>query len=77
MLVRLDVVVVDDMEGVGPIDPFTNALGPYTNALAQAAHIVGVLIVPDGHKAWVLAELAVREVIASLLIEDRHLPHDE
>ena len=49
--IRRDVIVVDNMEGVGPIDSFTDALGNYTNALAQAAHIVGVRSGPYGHKS--------------------------
>ena len=48
---RWDVIVVDNMEGVGPIDSFTDALGTYTNALAQAAHIVGVRSGPYGRKS--------------------------
>ena len=75
--VRWDIVVVDNVEGVGPIDPFADALGSCTDALSQTAHLVGVQSGPDGHKAWVLAELAVREVITSLIIEDRHRPHAE
>ena len=75
--VRWYVAVVDDMEGVGTIDPFSNALGPYTNTLAQAVHFVGVRSGLDGRKAWVLAELAVHEVLTSLLIEDRHCPRAE
>ena len=75
--VRWDVAVLDDMEGVGTIEPFFNALGTYTNALAQAVHLVGVRSGIDGLKAWVLAELAVYEVIVSLLIEDRNFPHAE
>ena len=72
-----DIAVVDDMEGVGTIDPFSNALGPYTNTLAQAVHFVGVRSGLDGRKAWVLAELTVCEVIVSILIEDRNFPHAE
>ena len=49
--VRQDFVLVDNMEGVGPIDSFTDALGTYTNALAQAAHIVGVRSGPYGRKS--------------------------
>ena len=76
-LVRRNVALVDEMEGVGPIDLFSNALVPYTNALAQAAHLVVVRSGLDGHKAWVLLELSVRKVIDSLLIKDRHCPHAE
>ena len=72
-----DVIIVDCMEGVGPINSFANFLGPYTNALAQAAHLVVVRSGPDGRNAWVLVELAVHEVLKSLLIEDRHCPHAE
>ena len=72
-----DVIVLDDMEGVGPINPFVSALGPYTNALAQATHLVGVQSGLDGRKAWVLVELVVCEVISSLLIKERHCPHAE
>ena len=50
-LVHRDIVVADNMEGVGPIDSFTDALGTYTNALAQAAHIVGVRSGPYGRKS--------------------------
>ena len=74
---RRDVVVVDNMEGVGLINSFANALGTYTNSLAQAAHLVGVRSGPYGRKGWVLAELALREVLASLLIKDGHFTHDE
>ena len=45
--VRQYVFVVDDMEVVGPINSFANALGNYTNALEQAVHLVGVRSVPD------------------------------
>ena len=76
-LVLWYVIVVDDMEGVGTIDPFSNALGPYTNTLAQAVHFVGVRSGLDGRKAWVLLELLVRKVIDGLLIKDRHCPHAE
>ena len=75
--VRWDIVVVDNVEGVGPIDPFADALGSCTDALSQTAHLVGVQSGPDGHKAWVLVELAVREVLVTLVIEDRHPPHGE
>ena len=77
MSVRWYVAVVDDMEGVGTIDPFSNALGPYTNTLAQAVHFVGVRSGLDGRKAWVLAELAVCEVLSSIDIKDGHRPHAE
>ena len=69
---RRDVVVVDNVEGVDPIDPFTNTLGPYTDALARVAHLVGLQSGPDEREAWVFAELAVRDVLASLVIENRH-----
>ena len=73
-----DVFLVNDVEGVGPIDPFADALRPYyTYTLAQTANLVGVQSGPDGIKAWVLAELAVHEVLASLVIKDRHCPHGE
>ena len=75
--VRRDVVIVNDMECVVPIDPFAKALGPYTNSLAQAAHLVGLRSGPDGRKVWVIAELAVHEVISSLLIEDMNCPYAE
>ena len=39
------------MEGVGPIDSFANALGNYTNDLAQVAHIVEVRSGLDVRKA--------------------------
>ena len=77
VLVRWDVVVVYDMECVGPISPLANALGTYTNDFAQAAHLVGVRGGPDGRKSWVLAELAACEVISSLIIKDRHCPYAE
>ena len=70
-----DSVIVDDMEGVGPIDSFSNSLGTYTNALAEAAHLVGVRSGPDGRKTGVHAELVVLEVLASLFIEERYCPH--
>ena len=75
--VRRGVVVVNNMEGVGTIDLVADALGPYTNALAQADHLAGVRSGLDVRKAWVLAELSVRDILASLLIEDRHFPHAE
>ena len=50
-LVRRNVALVDEMEGVGPIDSFANALGNYTNDLAQVAHIVEVRSGLDVRKA--------------------------
>ena len=77
VLVRQDVVIVNDMEGVSPIDPFAVALRTYTYALAQTAHLVEVQSGPDGCTAWVLAKLAVREVLASLVIKVGHHLHGE
>ena len=73
------VVILDNTEGVVHINLFADALGTYANALAQAAHFFGVQSGPYGHKAWVFAELGVREgeVLASLLIEDRNCTHAE
>ena len=72
VLVRWDVVVVYDMECVGPISPLANALGTYTNDFAQAAHLVGVQGGLNGRRVGVLVELMAWEVVAGLVIEDGH-----
>ena len=38
----MNVLVVNDAEGFGPIDLFALALRTYTNSLAQMAHFFGV-----------------------------------
>ena len=75
--VQQGVNVVDNMEGVGCMDLFADVLGPDANALAQAAHLVGVQSGPYGRKAWVFAELVVGEVLTSLVVEDSYRSHTE
>ena len=54
-----DIFVADEEEGVGSLDLLASAVGGGVDTLAESAESVGVGIVPDLVKIWVLTELTV------------------
>ena len=54
-----DVFEPDEEEGVGSLDALACAVGGGADTLAEAAEFVGVGVVPDLVKIWVLAEFPV------------------
>ena len=54
-----DVLEPDEEEGAGSLDVLAYAVRGGSDTLAEAAEFVGVGVVPDIVKVWVLAELPV------------------
>ena len=71
MSVDRDVRVVENEEGICPLDTFYCALCVLSYSLEKAAHIIGVGRGPGGGVLGVFTELSILHELASLFIEYR------
>ena len=62
-------IVVDNEEGIRPLDAFSCALRVISYSLAEAAHLIGVGSGPGGGVLGVFTELLILHQLASLFIE--------
>ena len=64
-----DVIVVDNEEGVRPLDALSCALRVVSYPLSEAAHFIGGGFGPGGGLLGVFTELEILHELASLFIE--------
>ena len=69
MSVGRDVMVVNNEEGIRPLDAFSCALGVLSYSLTEAAHLIGVVHGPGGGVLGVFVELSILHDLARLFIE--------
>ena len=69
MYVGWGVTVVDNEEGIRPLDAFSCDLRVPSYPLAEAAHLIGVGRGPGGGVLGVFEELAILHELARLFIE--------
>ena len=67
MSVSMDVMVVDNEEGISSLDSFSCALRFPSYTLAEADHLIGVGRGPGGGVLGVFEELTIRHGFASTL----------
>ena len=66
MSVVSGVVVVDNEEGIRPLDAFSCALRVLSYSLTEAAHLIGVGRVPCGGVLGVFTGLSILHELASI-----------
>ena len=69
-----DVLVEDELEGVGAFDSLNCVGGVRTNSLAEATEFVGVWTTPDLFGRWMVAKLEILYCLASGYIDDIEAP---
>ena len=66
---------MDDLESVSACRALT-VVGANSDALIKAPEFIRVRGVPDVGEAWMFAQLAIFELLASFFVEDRRGPFD-
>ena len=65
-------MVMNNEEGIRPLDTFSGALRVLSYSLAEAAHLIGVGRGPGGGILGVFAELSILHELACFFIEYRN-----
>ena len=67
----MDVVVLDDKEGVGAVHLFAVSVWAGVNALAKSTKFIGAGLIPHGMEFGMIAELAIFKGLAGFFVEYR------
>ena len=73
----MDVLVLDDDEGVGSVNLFAVYFGACANSLAESTKFFGAGLIPYGMEFGMIAELAIFKGLAGFLVEYRKGPFGE
>ena len=73
----MEVLVLDDKEGVGAVNLFAISVGAGVNALEKSTNFVGAGLIPHGMEFGMIAELEIFKGLDGFFVEYRKGPFGE